>query len=74
MRETTLDRKWQELMSLCRKETEFKEEDRHPKLARFIAREIDRLARELGFPDHQIQHREFRAEKSGDHIVRLLTE
>jgi hypothetical protein len=74
MRETVLDRKWDELMSLCKKEAEFKLDNRHPKLARFLGDQIDKLATELGFRDHQIRDREFRAEKSGDHIVRLLTE
>lgn len=74
MRETVLDRKWDELLSLCRKEAEFKRDNRHPKLARFLSNQIDNLAKELGFRDHQIQLREFRAEKRGDHIVRLLTE
>ncbi len=74
MRETFLDRKWNELMSLCRKEAEFKRDNCHPKLARFLGDQIDKLAKELGFRDDQIQHREFRAEKSGDHIVRLLME
>jgi len=36
MRETVLDRKWDELMSLCRKEAEFKRDCRHPKLVRFL--------------------------------------
>ena len=36
--------------------------------------QIDKFARELGFRDDQIQLREFREEKSGDHIVRLLTD
>ncbi len=74
MRETALDRKWDELMSLCKKEAEFTRDNRHPKLVRFLADQIDKLAKELGFRDYQIQHREFRAEKDGDHIVRLLTE
>jgi hypothetical protein len=69
-----------ELVSLCKKEAEFKRDNRHPKLARFLGDQgdqIDKLAKEFGFRDDQIQQiplREFCAEKSGDHIVRLLTE
>ena len=74
MRETVLDRQWDELMSLCKKEAEFKRDDRHPKLVKFLGDQIDKLARELGFRDYQIQHREFRAEKDSGHIVRFLTE
>ena len=47
---------------------------RHPKLVRFLGDRIDTLATELGFRDDQIQRREFRAEKSDDHVVRLLAE
>ena len=74
MRSTALDRQWDELMSLCRKEEEFKRDNRHPKLVLFLSEQIDKLAKELGFGDRQIQHREFRAEKDGEHIVRLFTE
>ena len=74
MRETALDKKWDELMSLCKKEAELKRDDVHPKLVRFLGDQIDKLAKELGFRDDQIQRREFRAEKSDDHIIRLLTE
>ena len=53
MRETVLDNKWDELMSLCKKETELKRDDVHPKLVRFLGDQIDRLAKELGFRDVQ---------------------
>ncbi len=57
MRETILDRQWDELRSLCKKEAEFKRDDRHPKLVKFLGDQIDTLAKELGFRDYQIQHR-----------------
>jgi hypothetical protein len=71
---TVLDKQWQELMSLCAKEKEFRSESRHPALLRVIGQRIDQLATELGFSDRQIQQREFRAEKSGAHISRILPE
>jgi hypothetical protein len=72
MRVTELDRKWQELMSLCGKEKEFLAAQSHPKLVRLVSKEIDRVASELGFSEAQIRNREFRAERDGDHIIRLL--
>jgi hypothetical protein len=72
VRRTELDRKWDDLMTLCAREAEFSRDPRHPKLMKLVAAEIETLARELGFPEAQIQRREFRAVKNGDHIVRLL--
>lgn len=72
MRPTALDRKWDELMTLCRNEEEFRRDGRHPKLVGFLAKQIDRLAKELGFGSDQIEQREFRAVKDGPHVVRLL--
>jgi len=46
MRETVLDSKWDELMSLCWNEAEFKRDNRHPKLVRFLGNQIGKLARE----------------------------
>ena len=71
-RMTLLDKRWEELMDLCRKEAEF-QTDNHPKLVKYVAEEIDRRAREMGFTDKQIATREFRAERNGEHIVRILT-
>ena len=73
-RPTQLDKQWQELMLLCAREKEFRTANRHAKLLRFMAERIEELAREMGFSDRQIHQREFRAEKSGDHISRILTE
>jgi len=74
MRQTVLDKQWDELMALCSKEAELMGDNRHPKLVHFLGDQIGRLAKALGFQDHQIQRREFRAEKDGERIVRLLTE
>jgi hypothetical protein len=71
---TELDRQWQQLMSLCEKEKEFKSTRRHPKLLRFVTEQIDQLSAEMGFTPRQVERREFRAVKDRGHIVRLLTE
>jgi len=71
---TQLDKQWQELISLCAKEKEFRAENRHLKLVRVISERIEQLAVEMGFSDRLIQRREFRAEKDGDHISRIITE
>jgi len=73
-RPTKLDRQWEELMSLCREEAALKRENPHPKLLKFLGSQIDRLAGELGFGDYQIRRREFRAEKDGEHVVRMIAE
>lgn len=72
-RPTELDKQWQELMSLCAKEKELKTED-HPKLLKFVASQIDQLAREMGFSDRRIRTRDFRAAKDGARITRILTD
>jgi hypothetical protein len=72
VRPTPLDKQWDELMLLCRKEAEFQQAKRHPKLTQFVSVEIDRLARDMGFDERQIVEREFRAERDAGHIVRLL--
>jgi len=74
MRPTDLDRQWEELIALCAKEQEFTREHRHPKLLMFLSSQINQLAKELGFREYQIQHREFRAVKEDGHVVRLLIE
>lgn len=61
-------------MGLCRKEAEFVEQGTHPKVRRFVSKAIDELARELGFQERQIAEREFRAERDGGHIVRVITD
>ena len=69
-----LNNSWDALMALCAKEREYSSTKEHPKLLRFVSGQIDQLAAELGFPPHQIAKREFRAEKSGIRIVRIITE
>lgn len=71
-RVTELDKRWDELMGLCRKEQEFQEAGTHPKVTKFVAKAIDELARELGFAERQIAEREFRAERDNGHIVRVI--
>jgi hypothetical protein len=61
-------------MSLCEKEKEFRAENRHVKLVRVVSARIEQLAAEMGFSERLIQRREFRAEKDGDHISRIITE
>jgi hypothetical protein len=73
-RHTELDSDWNALMALCQKEIELRRETSHPKLARFVAAQIEKLAADMGFGPRQIARREFRAERQGRHIVRILTE
>jgi hypothetical protein len=71
-RQTELDRRWNDLMGLCTKEREYRANGQHPRLLRYLSQQIDRLAAEMGFKERQISSREFRAEKDGEHISRLL--
>jgi hypothetical protein len=70
---TLLDQQWEHLMSLCKQEARLQNEN-HPRLLAFVGRQIEQLAREMGFKDQQIKTREFRAEKRGKHIVRVATD
>jgi hypothetical protein len=74
MRTTPLDAQWQDLMSLCGREKQFRSEQRHPKLLRLVSAQIDEIAARMGFSARQIQSREFRAERVGDHITRVIVE
>ena len=71
--QTELDKQWQHLISLCEKEKEFNGQQRHPKLLRFITEQINQLAADMGFSRTQINKREFRAEKQGKYIIRIIT-
>jgi hypothetical protein len=71
-RPTELEKRWHDLMGLCTKERDYTADSRHPKLLKFISRQIDELAAQMGFSQHQIKSREFRAERDGEHILRLL--
>jgi hypothetical protein len=72
-RQTPLDKQWQNLMSLCQTESRYRTEGDHPRLLKLIALDIDELGRQMGFTDRQIRTREFRAERDGDHIIRIAT-
>ena len=41
---TPLDKQWDELMFLCRKESEFRKDGGHPKVLKLVTRQIDELA------------------------------
>ena len=71
---TTLDTQWQRLMSLCASEARFKAEGNHPRLLKLLKGDIDELAREMGFSERLIVTRDFRAERQGDHIMRIVKE
>ena len=71
---TPLDKQWDELMFLCRKESEFRKAGGHPKVLQLVTRQIDELAAEMGFSPQITKTREFRSERSGGHIVRIVKE
>ena len=73
-RETDLDKQWSSLMLLCTKERDFKSNNLHPRLLRLVTSQIDELAAKMGFSPSQISTREFRAEKDGARILKLLTD
>ena len=73
-RMTPLDKQWDELMFLCRKESEFREDGGHPKVLKLVSQQIDELAAEMGFSLQRIKTRDFRSERSGGHIVRIVKE
>lgn len=59
---------------MCEREREFQRSQQHPKLVRLITKQLETLAAEMGFSEGQIQRREFRAEKNGEHIVRIFVD
>jgi hypothetical protein len=71
---TALDKQWRELMSLCGTEAKFRADGDHPRLSKLIARQIDELARDMGFKERTIVTRDFRAERDGDRIVKIIAE
>jgi hypothetical protein len=71
-RQAEIDRNWHDLMSMCKREQEYKAEHRHPKLLRFITQQIDKLAADMGFSEQQIKSREFRAAKDGERISKIF--
>ena len=74
MKVSPVEQQWHELMLLCRKEEEYAESRAHPKLLKLVRAQIALVARDLGFSPRQIVTREFRAERAGDRIVRVITE
>jgi hypothetical protein len=71
---TELDKQWHELMFLCEKESICRRQGNHPKLLELITNRIAHLARQMGFTSKVIQSREFRAERSGRHILRIAAD
>jgi len=71
---TQLDKQWRELMFLCERETTYRRQGIHPKLLPLVTAHIETLSRQMGFTPRQIERREFRAERSGEHILRIIEE
>lgn len=61
-------------MSLCESEARFTREGRHPRLLKIIVARIGELAADMGFSARRIATREFRAERDGERITRLIVE
>jgi hypothetical protein len=74
-RSTALDTQWQNLMSLCANEARLKATGGdHPKVLKLVNADIEQLAREMGFSERQITTREFRAERDGKRITRIVAD
>jgi hypothetical protein len=73
MKRNTLESQWQNLMALCAREAQFHAEGTHPRLLKLVTAEIDALAREMGFNERLIVTRDFRAERDGERITRIIT-
>ena len=72
-RSTALDTQWQNLMDLCAHEARLKAKGGdHPKVLKLVNDDIEQLAREMGFSERQIATREFRAERDGRRITRIV--
>jgi hypothetical protein len=71
---TELDKQWRELMFLCEREATYRDQGTHPKLLTLVRGHIEALSRQMGFTSRQIDRREFRAERSGDRILRIIEE
>ena len=69
---TNLDKQWQQLMALCESESKLRTDGNHPRLVRHVASEIEQLATGMGFSPRSIASRDFRAEREGGHIVRIV--
>lgn len=73
-KERPLDRQWQQLMSLCQNESTYRADGSHPRLLKLVSAEIDALARDMGFSQRRIATRDFRAERDGGRIVRIISD
>jgi hypothetical protein len=71
---TSLDTQWNHLMTLCSSEAKFSREGGHERLLKLLAADIEELATSMGFGRRQIATRDFRAERDGPHIVRIISE
>jgi hypothetical protein len=71
-KQTPLDKQWQELMTLCTEEAKLRANRNHPRLIRLIESRIESLAAEMGFSERRIKTRDFRAERTGAHIARII--
>ena len=69
---TNLDKQWQQLMALCESESKLRTDGNHPRLVRHVASEIEQLATGMGFSPRRIASRDFRAEREGGYIVRIV--
>ena len=61
-------------MALCQSEASLREKGDYARLLKHVTSEIDRLAADMGFSEKLIATREFRAERSDGHIVRIVTD
>ena len=73
-RQTPLEKQWDELMFLCSREKQFQDEKTHRVLLKVLRRRIDDLARQMGFSEHLIESREFRAERVDGRITQIVKE
>lgn len=74
LRQTTLEKQWDELMNLCAREKEYLAQGTHKSLVKILAARIQELAEQMGFSAAQIPGRNFRAEKSDGRVTRIIRE
>jgi len=60
-------------MALCEDEARCRNDGSHPRLLRLVTMQINELAGEMGFSLRCIETRDFRAERDGGRIVRIIT-
>jgi hypothetical protein len=69
---TSLDQQWRRLMMLCGDESKLRSEGNHPRLLKLINSDIEELALQMGFSPRRVATRDFRAERDGPHITRII--